>query len=494
MLGCSQLYLRCGARCRWRIDVPLDQGGDKSMQQTARRYAYSADIPELDDVDVLVIGGGPSGLSAAVAAARLGVRVRLVERYGFLGGNLTAGLVGPCMTSYSLDGSQQLIRGIYEEFVQRMMALGGALHPSTIPAGSAYCGFIVYGHDKVTPFQPEAAKVAAQRMCVEAGVELLLHTMVVDAIVDDRDADNPRVLGVVCAGKGGLRSVRAKVVVDCSADGDVAHYAGVHTRQGRESDGISQPQTLFFRVQNVDDQVVEDYIRAHPQDFRPFASIVAQATAEGRFPAPRRGIGLYKTMEPGVWRINTGRVLRRNGADALEPRLPRSKVGSRPWRCSSSSVTICPASNRWNCGTRQPRSACGETRRIDGAYELTLQDLHSGRAFEDVVALCGYPLDIHDPTGSGGGTGGAGLDAANIYQIPYRVMLPRIHEGLLVSGRAVSATHEALSAIRVMPPCFALGQAAGVAAALSVGNRASPRHVDYADLRRELLAQGAYLG
>ncbi|MGO8656566.1 FAD-dependent oxidoreductase, partial [Rhizobium ruizarguesonis] len=103
-------------------------------------------------------------------------------------------------------------------------------------------------------------------------------------------------------------------VVDCSADGDVAHYAGVHTRQGRESDGLSQPQTLFFRVQNVDDQVVEDYIRAHPQDFRPFASIVAKATAEGRFPAPRRGIGLYKTMEPGVWRINTGRVLRRNGA------------------------------------------------------------------------------------------------------------------------------------------------------------------------------------
>lgn len=464
------------------------------MDNSSRRYDYAAVIPELDEVDVLVIGGGPSGLSAAIAAARLGVRVRLVERYGFLGGNLTAGLVGPCMTSYSLDGNQQLIRGIYEEFVQRMMAMGGALHPSTISAGSAYCGFIVYGHDKVTPFEPEAAKVAAQRMCVEAGVELLLHTMVVDAIVDDFKADHPRVLGVVCAGKGGLRAARAKVVVDCSADGDVAHYAGVDTRQGRASDGLSQPQTLFFRVQNVDDQVVEEYVQSHPEDFRPFSSIVAKATAEGRFPAPRRGIGLYKTMEPGVWRINTGRVLKRNGADAAQLTLAEMEGREQTVALLNFFRENLPGFERVELRDTATQIGVRETRRIDGDYELTLEDLHTGRAFEDVVALCGYPLDIHDPTGSGGGTGDAGKDAANIYQIPYRVMVPKRHDGLLVSGRAVSATHEALSAIRVMPPCFALGQAAGVAAALSVGNRASPRHVDYDDIRRELLNQGAYLG
>lgn len=464
------------------------------MEQTVRRYAYAADIPEIDDVDVLVVGGGPSGLSAAVAAQRLGVRVSLVERYGFLGGNLTAGLVGPCMTSYSLDGGEQLIRGVYEEFVQRMMAIGGALHPSTIPAGSAYCGFIVYGHDKVTPFEPEAAKVVAQRMCVEAGVELLLHTMVVDAIVDGADTDMPRVTGVVCAGKGGLKVARAKVVVDCSADGDVAHYAGVLTRQGRDSDGLAQPQTLFFRVQNVDDQVVEDYVRSHPEDFRPFASIVARATAEGRFPAPRRGIGLYKTMEPGVWRINTGRVLRRNGADARELSLAEIEGREQTMALIDFFRNNLPGFENVELRDTATQIGVRETRRIEGDYELTLDDLRSGRAFEDVVALCGYPLDIHDPAGSGGGTGGEAPQTANVYQIPYRVMLPRIHDGLLVSGRAVSATHEALSAIRVMPPCFALGQAAGVAAALSVGNRVSPRYIRYEDLRRELLVQGAYLG
>ena len=307
------------------------------------------------------------------------------------------------------------------------------------------------------------------------------------------DMANPRVLGVVCAGKGGLRAARARVVVDCSADGDVAHYAGVHTRHGRDSDGLAQPQTLFFRVQNVDDAAVEAYVAAHPDDFRPYASIVAAATAAGRFPAPRRGIGLYKTMEPGVWRINTGRVLKLNGADAID--LTKAEMQGREQTMALMRFFREELPGFENAELRDTATQIGvrETRRIEGDYELTLDDLKTGRAFDDVVALCGYPLDIHDPTGSGGGTS-EGPPTANVYQIPYRVMVPRRHDGLLVSGRAVSATHEALSAIRVMPPCFALGQAAGVAAALSIGNRGTPRHVDYEDIRRELLAQGAYLG
>src|SRR5579884_1096475 len=171
------------------------------MAETVR---YQRDLPVGASTDVLVVGSGPAGLAAAIASARNGARTLLVERYGFLGGNLTAGLVGPCMTSYSLDGSEQLIRGIFEEFVSRMVAEGGALHPSGIPAGSAYCGFIQYGHDKVTPFDPEAAKLTALRMCREAGVELLLHTLVVDVLTEPSTEGRRRVAGLVCASKSGL--------------------------------------------------------------------------------------------------------------------------------------------------------------------------------------------------------------------------------------------------------------------------------------------------
>ena len=456
-------------------------------------YDYARPIPVMDAVDVLVVGGGPSGISAAIAAARTGARTRLVERYGFLGGNLTVGLVGPCMTSFSLDGKTQLIRGVFEEFVQGMIAIGGALHPSGIDASTAYCGFIEYGHDKVTPFQPEAAKIVAQRMCQAAGVDLLYHAMVIDTLTEP-GPDRDRVTGVVCAAKGGLHVQQAKVVVDCSADGDVAAFAGVPTRLGRESDGLTQPLTLFFRVKGIDDAVVEAYVAAHPDDFRPFASIVARATAEGRFPAPRKGIGMYKTLEPGVWRINTGRVLRRNGSDAFD--LTRAELEGREQTMKLVAFFRSDLPGFANASLLDTATQIGvrETRRIKGEYELTLDDLQTGRHFPDVVALCGYPLDIHDPTGSGGGTGAGAPETASIYEIPYRVMLPVSHDGLLVSGRAVSATHEALSAIRVMPPCFALGQAAGAAAGLAALAGMQPREIGYNRLRDELLRNGAYLG
>ena len=449
---------------------------------------YARDIPIARETEVLVVGAGPAGIAAALASARNGARTLLIERFGYVGGNLTAGLVGPCMTSYSLDGQHQLIKGVFEELVLRMEERGGAIHPSQIPAGSEWCGFIEFGHDKVTPFDPEAVKIVAAEILIEAGVELQFHTFVVESIVE-----NGAVAGVIAASKSGLEAYRAMVTVDCSADADVAVRGGASFEHGRTEDGLTQPMTMFFRVANVDDEVVRGYVASHPGDYRPFASIVAAARAAGEFPIQRKGVGLYKTMEPGVWRINTTRLHHLDGTDVrdlttgeIEGRRQVQQLMTffRKWLPGFANAVLLDTAA--TVGVR-------ETRRIVGEYTLTADDLATGRAFDDVIALCGYPVDIHSPTGDGGGTDGA-WKTANIYQIPYRSLVPESLDGVLVAGRCISATHEAMGATRVMPPAFAMGEAAGTAAAIALEHRVAVRDVDIPTLQRTMIRRGAYLG
>jgi hypothetical protein len=472
-----------------RLGVPAAPPLSRELSfEVPTTISYQTDLPVKDAGDVLVVGGGPGGIAAAIASARNGARTTLVERFGYLGGNLTAGLVGPCMTSYSLDGEQQLIKGIFEEMVVRMEKKGEAIHPEKVPAGSPYCGFIVFGHDKVTPFSPEAVKTTALEMCLEAGVELQLHTFVADTLVKDNAVE-----GVVAASKSGLEAMMARITIDCSADGDVAANAGAAFEFGREEDGLVQPMTLFFRVSNVDDKVVEAYVSAHPDDYRPFASIVAEAREAGEFTIPRKGVGLYKTIEPGVWRINTTRLQGYDGTKVED--LTRAEIEGR-----EQVAELMRFFRKWlpgfeNCQLYDTAATMGvrETRRIVGEYTLTLEDLATSREFDDVIGLCGYPVDIHAPTGDGGGANGE-LPTANVYQMPYRTLVPRDIDRLLVAGRAVSATHEALGAIRVMPPVFAMGQAAGTAAALAIEWGVEPRNVPVPQLQELLIRQGAYLG
>jgi hypothetical protein len=202
---------------------------------------------------------------------------------------------------------------------------------------------------------------------------------------------------------------------------------------------------------------------------------------------------MYRTLEPGVWRINTTRMQLLDGTSAED--LTRAEIEGR-----EQIKALMRFFREWlpgfeNCQLYDSAATVGvrETRRIVGEYTLTYDDLATGRHFDDVIALCGYPLDIHSPNSDGGGTDGK-LPTANEYEIPYRSLVPRDLDGLLVAGRCVSATHEALSAIRVMPPAFAMGQAAGTAAAMAIEWGRAPREIPVPQLQDLLLRQGAYLG
>lgn len=450
---------------------------------------YTREIAVESATDVLVVGSGPAGLSAAVAAAREGMSVRLVEQYGYLGGNLTGGLVGPCMTSFSLDGKTQLIRGIFDEFVRRMEALDGAVHPSHTVGGSPFSGFMTYGHEAVTPFDPEVAKRVAFEMVLDAGVELMLHTTMVDSVVEDS-----RVTGAVVAHKGGMSFLPATVTIDASGDGDVAARAGAAFRYGRDSDGTVQPMTLFFRVRDVDDAAVAAYQAEHPEERFPFESLVEKAHREGTYSLPRRGVQLFKTLETSVWRVNTTRVTGVDGTDVHD--LTRAEVAARRQVLDLLDFFRAELPGMADARLLDTAATIGvrETRRIVGTYEITLEDLVSGRAFDDVIAVAGYPVDIHSPTSKDGPFDDDIPATANVYEIPYGALVPAEIDGLLVAGRCISGSHEALAAIRVMPPAFALGQGAGTAAAQAVHGGIAPRDVDVPALQERLLDAGAYLG
>lgn len=442
---------------------------------------YTKQLDRSMDTQILVCGGGVAGVAAAIASARLGVKTLLVERSAMLGGCATSGLVGPFMTCFDLKEERQIIRGIFDEIVLEMERRCGAIHPAKVSNGTDYASYSIRGHAHVTPFDPEVLRSVLFDKLYESGAELLLYSSVIDTIAADG-----RVKGVILAQKEGLCAVYADIVIDCTGDGDVMVSSGTAYEKGRKEDGLMQPMTLFLRIAGVDDQAVDDYVKAHPENYgRLFASIIEDTQKVGDCPIYRERIGVYKMLNPGEWRVNTTRIFKKDGtvsadlteaevegrrqADALIPYFRKYFPGFKNARLIQAAATI---------GVR-------ETRRLCGSYVLKMEDMQEDMRFDDCIALCSYPVDIHSPTGKGGGViwNEATIDPPNQYQIPYRILVPEVMDGLLVAGRCVSATHEALGSIRVMPPCFATGQAAGTAAALCVQTGVQPRHVDISVLQ-----------
>ena len=442
------------------------------------------------EAEVLVAGGGPAGLGAALGAAAAGARVVLVERYGFLGGNATAALVMPLMSFHThrrgLErGSVELIlppdhgpgdpvvAGMVTRLVERLARAGGAVRPAL------ETGYTV-------PFDPEVFKQVAAEMLDEAGVQYLFHAFASGVL-----GAPGRVEGVVLESKSGPLVVRARQVVDCTGDGDVAAAAGAPFDVGRPEDGLVQPMSLMFRMAEFEREAFIAYVREHPGEWdgvHGLWELIRRAAAAGELEMPREDMLFFATPHDREVAVNSTRVLRALGTSVWD--LTRAE-----WESRRQMRGLVAFLRRWVPGFERSYAVQSgvqvgvrESRRIRGEYELTAADILQARRFEDVIARCAYPVDIHNPAGSG--TVLRYLPPGEAYDIPLRCLQPQGLENVLVAGRCISGTHEAMSSYRVMPVSMATGQAAGVCAALAARQGSGTREVGCGRCRPSCRARG----
>ena len=442
---------------------------------------------------MLVVGGGPSGLGAALGAAAAGARVILAERYGFLGGNATAALVMP-LTSFhahrsrtpDLDATalfptdqglgEPVVAGAFRKLLTRLVQAGGALRPSR------ETGYTV-------PFDPEILKLVALDLLDEAGVEYLFHSFA-SGVTGGAEPD-----GVVFEGKSGPVVVRARAIVDATGDGDIAALAGARYEIGRDPDGLVQPMTLMFRMVQFEREAFAGYVRQHPEQWRGVHGLwdlVERATAAGELALPREDILFFGTPHDAEVSVNSTRVTGALGISVWD--LTRAEWESRRQlrQLLAFFRKYVPGFERAYAAQSGVQAGVRETRRIVGEYQLTADDVLAARKFDDAVARGAYPIDIHNPEGPG--TILRRVPPGDAYDIPLRCLLPQGAENLVVAGRCISGTHEAHSSYRVMPISMATGHAAGVCAALAARLGRTPRDVPTAEVQHELLRQHADLG
>lgn len=428
------------------------------------------ELPVRATVDVLVCGAGPSGFGAAVAAARAGAKTLLIEQTSAVGGVATSGL----MSHWTGDSEGPLL----DELLERAREASRDYN---------YHGKKVLKAKNIN--NPEKTRVAMLDMLEEAGVAVQLYTLVAGVIQHEA-----RVQGIITESKSGREAIFAKVVIDATGDGDIACKAGASYVKGREKDRAMQPVTVMFKVGGVDTE------RAiYPGEFEdeilvPNGEIQALARAE--LPPPAGHVLLYPTGLPGVVTVNMTNFTGVDGTKVED--LTRGDIGCRRQIPLIVDFLRRNAPGYENCFviSSAPHLGVRETRHFEGLYVVQKEDLASARVFEDWIATrCYFNFDIHSLTGPGLDPAGAqnAFAQKRKYTIPYRAIVPKAVDGLLLAGRNISGTHVAHSNFRAMAVVLNIGQGAGVAAALCARENCQPRELEAAHIQGVLAAQGVSL-
>ena len=413
--------------------------------------------------DLIVVGGGFAGVTAALEAARHGVKVLLVEKYNCLGGAAVNCLVMPFMNFWTndprTDEKQYLTGDLFMEMVAELRKLGAM--------------------DDIRSFDEEPLKLVLNRMCLRYGVELLFNTTVVGV-----QMESGKLLSLQAWGKSRMLRLCADRYIDATGDGELSVLAGCRYRVGRESDGLCQPMTLCFRLGGVD---LKRYLAAKPG----INPLYQQFQAEGKIKNPRENVLTFRTLHDDVLHFNTTRIVKLDPTDPMDVTKAELEAREQVFEMYQFlKENVDGLENSYVLSTAM-QIGIRESRMIEGEYTLTVEDLKSLARFPDAIAVANYDIDIHNPEGTG--TSHYYFGKGEWYEIPYRCLLPKDCENLLVAGRCISSDHEAQASYRIMPYCAELGQAAGAAVSVALQDKMPLRDIDIQKLQNILKQEGFVL-
>jgi hypothetical protein len=432
-------------------------------------YSVSQDISVTHEADVVVIGGGPGGLGAAVMAARNGAKTLLVERFGCLGGMATMGEVQPFMPNH-VQGTC-LDKPVYTEWLEQMYKYRPPKDADTSTRPGEY------HHGAFREISKDVAMLAAEDLCLEAGVELLYHHTLVDAVVEDGN-----ITAAVLHSKSGFSAVKGKQFVDATGDGDLAVLAGCEYEMGGPT-GHCQPMTLCFKLSHVD----TDRMPSRKE----ITELYHKARDEGRIHCLREDVLMFEWFEPDVFHFNTTRIIHKSGTSGSDLSAAEIEGRSQVREFLEFFRRDVPGFENARIHSVAHHIGIRETRRIKGLAWITVDDYRNCSKFADSIARVHYFLDIHNPDGSG--TERLRLPDDDWYEIPFGCVVARDVRNLLIGGRPISTDHGVHSSMRVMPPACTVGQAAGLGAATAARQGSSAHEVDGRAIHDKLIAQGASL-
>jgi hypothetical protein len=442
----------------------------KTISEPAR------DIPLYGEYDVAVLGGGPAGITAAVAAARAGRRTLLIERYGFLGGMGTAaGVTNFCGLHANVHGEMHpVVQGIASDLLARIDRLDGLNKPH-----------LILGKIFAQAYDTAAYKIAADDLLAAHKVDILFHALGAGVAMHDE----ARINALFVETKAGRQAIRADVFIDCSGDGDLAAWAGAPYEVGDNHGHMLYP-SMMLRLNGIDPAKAGDAWRTIPQ-------LMEKAEAKGTHKFPRKAAIVRPQRHDIEWRVNFTQLKRADGSaiNGLEPDdLTRGEIdGRRQALAAFEFLRTVPGFEKSYIVDLPPQLGIRETRRVVGGYQLSGEDVLTCASFEDSIGVNGWPMEVH--------VAGDVVfkfppipESRGYNELPYRMLVPEKIDNLLVAGRCASMTHEGQSAARVSGACFAMGEAAGTAAALALSGNTPPREVAVNRLQKALTRQGAFIG